>query len=229
MVGTRKVVHLLFDFEHHLRENNIMNIFPLERTPDGLPDPIESARVQCDQHAQKMYLESAQMLSTAHRLLDGVQSKVPSTDKQGNMVYLKSGKLRVKNHWKLADPEMDTGLYLAVHPKHPTTLWTMESGENYDWHYAHFVELLMEFERRHGKMPKTVAMRELLKRRPINIPNVPATPIKLAMAQFPHCVVRDNAGVIDVVESYRNFYIEDKERFATWNKGRSAPEWWVNR
>lgn len=205
-----------------------MNIFPIERTPSGEPCPIESARVQCDQHAQKMYLESAQMLSTAHRLLDGTVQMVPSTDKSGNLVYLKSGKLRVKKHWKLADDREDA-MYLAVHPKHPTTLWTMESAENYDWHYAHFVELLLEFERRHGKMPKTVVMREILKRRPKNIPNVPATPIKLAMKQFPQCVVRDRDGVIDVVESYRNFYIEDKERFATWKKGRSAPEWWTAR
>jgi hypothetical protein len=203
-----------------------MNIFPIEYDAKGRPCPIESARVQCDQHAQKMYLESAQMLSTAHRLLDGTVGIVPSTDKQGNMVYLKSGKLRVKKHWKL-DDERETEMYLAVHPKHPTTLWTMESAENYDWHYAHFVELLNEFERRHKKLPKTAVMKEILARRPDNIPDVPATPIKLAMAQFPHCVVRGPDGVINVVESYRNFYIEDKKRFATWNKGRSAPTWWA--
>lgn len=205
-----------------------MNIFPIEYDHKGNPCPIESARVQCDQHAQKMYLESAQMLSTAHRLLDGTVGFVPSTDKQGNMVYLKSGKLRVKKHWRL-DDDRETEMYLAVHPKHPTTLWTMESAENYDWHYAHFVELLNEFERRHKKLPKTAVMKEILARRPDNIPNVPATPIKLAMAQFPHCVVRGPDGVVNVVESYRNFYIEDKERFATWNKGRSAPTWWVER
>ena len=120
-----------------------MNIFPIEYDAKGRPCPIESARVQCDQHAQKMYLESAQMLSTAHRLLDGTVEFVPSTDKNGNLVYLKSGKLRVKKHWKLED-DRETEMYLAVHPKHPTTLWTMESAENYDWHYAHFVELLNE-------------------------------------------------------------------------------------
>lgn len=205
-----------------------MNIFPIERNKKGKPCPILSARVQCDQHTGKMYLESGQMLSTAHRLLDGELEFVPSTDKQGNPVYLKSGKLRVKKQYKLDDDREDA-LYAAVHPKHPTTLWTMESGENYDWHYAHFVELLNEFERRHGKKPKTAELKEILKRRPNNIPDVPATPIKLAMAQFPHCVVRGPDGVIDVVESYRNFYIEDKERFATWNKGRSAPTWWVER
>lgn len=42
-----------------------MNIFVLSR------DPILSAQMQCDKHVVKMILESAQMLSTAHRLLDG--------------------------------------------------------------------------------------------------------------------------------------------------------------
>lgn len=205
-----------------------MNVFPIEYDKTGNPCPILSAQTQCDQHAQKMYLESGQMLSTAHRLLDGEVEFVPSTDKQGNVVYLKSGKVRVKKKYRL-DDDRDAVMYAAVHPKHPTTLWTMESAENYDWHYTHFVELLNEFERRHGKKPKTAELKEILKRRPNNIPNVPATPIKLAMAQFPHCVVRGPDGVINVVESYRNFYIEDKQRFATWNKGRSAPTWWVER
>ena len=42
-----------------------MNIFYLDECP------IESARAQCDKHVVKMILETAQLLSTAHRLLDG--------------------------------------------------------------------------------------------------------------------------------------------------------------
>ena len=42
-----------------------MNIFVLDE------NPIEAARLQCDMLVTKMILESAQMLSTAHRLIDG--------------------------------------------------------------------------------------------------------------------------------------------------------------
>jgi hypothetical protein len=42
-----------------------MNIFYLHE------DPRESAMMLCDKHVVKMILESAQMLSTAHRVLDG--------------------------------------------------------------------------------------------------------------------------------------------------------------
>ena len=42
-----------------------MNIFYLDR------DPVIAAQMSCDRHVVKMILESAQMLSTAHRVLDG--------------------------------------------------------------------------------------------------------------------------------------------------------------
>ena len=42
-----------------------MNIFYLDH------DPRLAAEFQCDKHVVKMVLESAQLLSTAHRVLDG--------------------------------------------------------------------------------------------------------------------------------------------------------------
>ena len=41
-----------------------MNIFALDK------DPTQAARMMCDKHVVKMILESAQLLSTAHRVLD---------------------------------------------------------------------------------------------------------------------------------------------------------------
>ena len=49
-----------------------MNIFILDT------DPIVAAQLQCDKHVVKMIVESAQMLSTAHRMLDGEETKRPS-------------------------------------------------------------------------------------------------------------------------------------------------------
>ena len=42
-----------------------MNIFYLDKRPD------DAAEMHCDKHCVKMILEYAQMLSTAHRELDG--------------------------------------------------------------------------------------------------------------------------------------------------------------
>ena len=45
-----------------------MNIFILDK------NPIKAAREHCDKHVVKMIVESGQMLSTAHRLLDGKEA-----------------------------------------------------------------------------------------------------------------------------------------------------------
>ena len=47
-----------------------MNIFPIEEG-EYRPCPIKSAQSQCDKHVVKMIVESGQMLSTVHRMLDG--------------------------------------------------------------------------------------------------------------------------------------------------------------
>ena len=54
----------------------IMNLFILDL------DPVSAAQQQCDKHVPKMIVESAQMLSTAHRMLDGQETRRPS--KSGN-------------------------------------------------------------------------------------------------------------------------------------------------
>ena len=53
---------------------NTMNIFALSS------DPFESAQMMCDKHVVKMIVETAQLLSTAHRVLDGESY----TDKTSN-------------------------------------------------------------------------------------------------------------------------------------------------
>ena len=42
-----------------------MNIFVLSE------EPREAAQMMCDKHCSKMIVEAGQMLSTAHRMLDG--------------------------------------------------------------------------------------------------------------------------------------------------------------
>jgi len=49
-----------------------MNIFYLHKDPDIC------ASYHCDKHVLKMIIEYAQLLSTAHRMLDGVEEKVLS-------------------------------------------------------------------------------------------------------------------------------------------------------
>jgi hypothetical protein len=185
-----------------------MNIFILDN------DPIKAAQLQCDKHVVKMIVESAQMLSTAHRMLDGYVEKRPS----------KSGK-RMINYWVHPRPDKEERLYKAVHHGHPSTVWTMESAANYKWHYDHFVALLMEYTYRYGKEHGTSKLRDLLVLPPRNIKgfghkNCVKTPFKLAMKDYPECIALG-----DPVKAYRAFYQTKQDRFKmVWTK-RDIPEW----
>ena len=103
----------------------------------------------------------------------------------------------------------------------------MESDSNYRWHWEHMKALADEYTYRYStdkephKTHKT--QRELLwqiQSVPRNIPKGPLTPFKLAMKDFPECIVQD-----DPVQSYRNFYQTKQHRFKmVWTK-RNKPEW----
>lgn len=180
-----------------------MNIFVLDT------DPVKAAQLQCNAHVVKMIVESAQMLSTVHRMLDGEPTLAPS----------KSGKNKVKA-WLLGDYRNEK-LYKAVHMNHPCTVWTRESKENYEWHYTHFVALCDEYTYRYGKTHKTdTELRDILREAPKHIPSKGLTLFPLAMKSNPECMFPD-----DPVKSYRMFYQTKQDRFKmAWTK-REVPEW----
>lgn len=164
--------------------------------------------MQCDKHIVKMIVESAQMLSTAHRMLDGAATKRPS----------KSGK-RVISYWE--HPTLEHVLYRAVHTNHPCTAWTCESEENYLWHYRHWLALCKEYIYRYNKVHKTqVLLEAVLRATPINISQIPRTPFRLAMKDYPELYKLN-----DPVEAYRRFYVTKQKRFKmVWTK-RQPPAW----
>lgn len=179
-----------------------MNIFILDK------DPVKAAQLQCDKHVVKMIVESAQMLSTAHRMLDGTETRKPS----------KSGKTMVK-YWE--HPTMEDVLYKAVHMGHPCTVWSLQSSANYQWHYEHFVALCDEYQYRYGKVHGTdTLLREVLAQHPQNIPTGKLTEFPLAMQSNPECIA-----LKDPVKAYRAFYQTKQARFKMAWTCRSIPEW----
>ena len=192
-----------------------MNIFVLDK------NPITAAQLQCDKHVVKMVTESAQMLSTAHRLLDGAPIRKPS----------KSGKT-MRTYYCLYegqdDLEMETILMANVHEKHPCTLWTMQSSGNYYWHWTHLKALCEEYTYRYSKIHKVDTLNQLigtsllgaLSNLPRNIPYGEMTPFALAMKDQPQCIHPE-----DPVRSYKEFYQTKQQRFKmVWTK-RNIPEW----
>lgn len=174
-----------------------MNIFYLDK------DPMKCAEYHCDQHCVKMIIEYAQIMSTAHRVLDGYET------------YRICPNYRKHKIWILGGEKEDI-LYKSTHINHPCAIWCRESSENYNFLYKLYCALCDEFEKRYEKDHKTcVTLCEALKKPPENIPVGDFTEPPRAMAE--EYILQDT------VDSYRNFYLKDKVRFATWKNGK--PDW----
>ena len=184
-----------------------MNIFYLDK------DPIKAAQLSCDKHVVKMIVESAQMLSTAHRMIDGKE-------------YIDKTKAGRKiKRWKHPNSNMEKTLYKACHTGHPSTVWVMQSAYNYHWLYKHMMALNTEFKMRYGHIldHKTVQLLEgALMYPPKNISlNTIATDPTPAMPDY--CKVPG-----DSVASYKKYYIYEKQRFATWKSPSTVPAWYID-
>lgn len=176
-----------------------MNIFYID------PDPVVAARGMVDKHVVKMILESAQLLSTAHRILDG--REVAGKTKTGRNV----------KRWVL-DDDRDNVVYQATHVNHPSAVWCRKSVENYNWLAEHFFALGDEYTYRYGKKHKCFGeLSYMLQSPPKNLTNYEMTTMPSAMA--PEYIVSE-----DPIENYRNYYRIGKARMHSW-KNRQPPEW----
>ena len=151
-----------------------------------------------------MPIEYAQLMSTAHRLLDG------------EMYLGKTAIGRNIKRWKLHDEREDI-LYKASHINHPSAIWVRESIENYFQMYKLYMAVLAEFTNRYGKVHGSSKPSIALIRPPSNIPMVKGTQLPQCMPEM--CKVKNNP-----ILAYRNYYIVEKNSFASW-KNREIPEW----
>ena len=165
-----------------------------------------------DKHVIKQILEYAQLLSTAHRVLDGVSttSKRATTGRQHTTYNLPDNR--------------DVMLYSATHINHPSAIWVRQSLSNYMWLSHLLVDLCKEYTYRYGKVHKCERdglVNLLLNNVPNNIPNAPFTEPTPAMPD----VVKISGNSI---ASYRNYYIQNKQHLASWSgkvNSRQIPEW----
>ena len=177
-----------------------MNMFYLSTSPQ------ECAEWSVNSHCVKMILESAQLLSTAHRVLDGVQ-------------YIDASSGRKIKRWKLDDAR-EGFLYSATHVNHPSAVWCRETAGNYAflWHYLE--EHCKEYTYRYGKVHKveTSGLLESLKHQPNSI--------RLALFTLPPSAM-DTKYIIseDARINYRNYYKVGKAHLHKWKAPASPPSW----
>ena len=170
-----------------------MNIFVLSETPG------EAAIQHCDKHVVKMVLEYAQLLSTAHRVLDGTNNI-------------------------LSDSRKDELLYRATHMNHPCAKWVREDGYNYAWTWELLRSLCDEYYYRYGQHKKIDQKHKVersgllneLSHLPVNLDATSRTP-------FAQCMP-DEYKDDDVVQAYKNYYLGEKVHILKYTS-RDKPEW----
>ena len=178
-----------------------MNIFYLDK------DEELCAQYHNDKHVVKMILEYAQLLSTAHRITDGVLSVGLS----------KTG--RKQTRYVLSDERNDV-LYTATHANHPSAKWARHNATNYRWLYSLLNNLCKEYTHRYGKLHtvETKLLSALAK-----------APNGLEVGEFspPWRAMPDDVKIgEDSMASYRNYYIKYKKNMSRWTN-REMPDWFA--
>lgn len=177
-----------------------MNIFYLSH------DPAECARQHLDKHVVKMIVEYGQLMSTAHRVLDGT----PYLGKTINN--------RNIQRWLLPD-ERESVIWKASHVNHPSGLWLRSSSTHYKWLYSLWLEMLKEYTYRYQKAHSNERMINWFYMLPNNIP------IKGWLSD-PTPAMPDEYKTNNSIQSYRNYYKGAKKGFAVW-KNRPVPSWFL--
>ena len=184
-----------------------MNIFALDQNTKL------AAEYHNDKHCVKMILEYCQLLSTAHRFIDGEQIEV-LTD---------SG--RRKKIWLLQD-ERENKLYSATHVNHPSAIWCRMNTHHYTWLHALLVDLCGVYTARYGRVHKcqSTGLVEMLRKLPRKISFD-------AFVCYPTPAMPEQYKVPgDVIQSYRNYYIGDKQRMTKWGGkllDNTPPPWFI--
>ena len=178
-----------------------VNIFYLDHNPRF------AAQALVDKHIVKMPTETLQLISTAHRLLDGVP--VEKVVREG---------AKPKIRYTMADEHFDHLLYKVTHQNHPSAVWARTNTGNYAWLIEYLNAMCEEYRFRYKNTFKCVkfGMVAAVQKPPRNLPRGDFFPPTLAMPE----IYKGN----DPIESYRRYYAGDKWRFAKW-KETPMPKW----
>lgn len=175
-----------------------LNIFYLSQNPKSC------AQYHCNKHVISQIKESCQLLSTAHRVLDGSYYQ-----------FNKNG--RKYTTYTLPDDREDI-LLKFTHMNHPCSLWVRESSSNYQWLHQLAKELCIEYTFRYNKHHayETNGVLDSLQQLPFLLHRGSITPFTLAMP--------DKYKHQDPVQSYRTYYLNDKKDMLDY-KIREIPQW----
>lgn len=161
------------------------------------------AKYHCDKHVVKMILEMTQLLWTAHHC-----TLSPC---------VKTNKVKV---------------YRLTHKNHPMAMWVRSSIENYNYTVKLALKLCKEYTRRYIKTHKCQEILKWLKKHPIQNPVLTESDTAIyatednpvGCTRVPLCITKNEHHRASLIESYREYYRQEKRSFTTW-KNRDTPKW----
>jgi hypothetical protein len=120
--------------------------------------------------------------------------------------------------------------YRPVMENHPCTIWARESRQNFLWLWEHAGTICEEYTARYGKTHKCeITMNdfnpswiEVLDR----LPDKGLTPFAIAIAEHMECRKVEGFDDLSTVDKYRQYYIHDKSKIASWKQNK--PHWYVD-
>lgn len=179
-----------------------MNIFYLSKSIQ------ECVEMHCNKHVTKMVTEYVQIMSTAHRVLDGEEQ------------YVLSAKGRHQKTFVLRSEGDNELMNKATHYNHPSAVWARSNRSCYEYLHKLTVALCAEHTHRYGTIRSCVTsgLLDRLATAPLNIKDGEFTEPPPAM---------DDEYIVpgDSVESYRRYYMGAKRHIAEW-KNRPVPYWY---
>jgi len=147
---------------------------------------------------------------------DPVKAAQQLADDHIRKMQIESAQMCCTAHWETGNEAP----YKRAHKNHPSTIWTRQSIQHYNWLVQHGLEICNEFELRYGKEHATKKILIWLQQNKPSIPDNGFTPPPQCMDD----IYKSN----NTIESYRKFYMEEKikkKQLKYKKTPNSEPEW----
>ena len=113
-------------------------------------------------------------------------------------------------------------LYKPAYPKHPMTIWVGFNRDCFRWALENAVYINHQYEQRFNKGHKSFRVIETIYN------NNYIDDISNGFFKEPPQCMPDEYKDKDYITAYRKYYQGAKSYFAKWERGVSAPDWWVS-
>ena len=132
-------------------------------------------------------------------------------DKHVVKMPLESTQMLSTVHWR----HNAEGPYLAVHQKHPCTLWAGQTVENYKWLWRLGMALCKEYTFRYEKTHACERVLAILRCPPVEL-------TARGVTKHPQAMPDEYKSPTSLV-AYQQYYIGEKARLCTWKKRKVPP------